>query len=150
MRKLFETKNIGLIEMVDEDGLDIYIAYTEDLLKKNLLIEFYEAEMEEEEIETAIFVLSVNELRSYTFTLRVTPSFMVPLEVLRIVSDAVDFIAKCDVKTVLGDIEEEIATGVIKSNELDKLDSKRVLKDDTWKFTTALELIKDNKPGKGL
>ena len=144
MNKLFELNNIGLQEMVDEDGLDIYIAYTDDLLKKNLLIEFYEAEMEDS-IETAIFVISCDEVRSYTFVLSVSEEVMKPLQVYRIVADAIEFIAKCNKATVLVDMEA-FATGVSTSDDIEnKKDRIQVFEQEAWKFNTAMGLINDRR-----
>jgi len=147
MNKLFALNNIEIQEMVDEDGLDISIAYTDDLLEKNVLVEFYEAALEEES-ETAVFVISCDKVRSYTFTLYVVNDFIKPLQIFRLVCDAIDFIKSCNKETLFADLAE-ISTGVSTSDELeDKNDSKRVFKQDSWKFKTAMELIEGSRRSK--
>jgi hypothetical protein len=145
MEKLFALKTIALQQMVDEYGLDITIAYNEDLVKKNLLIEYYEVETgegEDYEIETGVYVISCDRERSYSFVLYAAPDFIKPLFIYRLIADAVEFIANCSKETVLSDLEQ-ISTGHTTSDDMGNLaDRKRVFKSEKWKFDTAMELIK--------
>jgi hypothetical protein len=152
MEKLFAMGNIGLQQMVDEDGLDIFIAYTDDLLKKNLLIEFYQDSTSDDpgdyETETAIFIISCDAERSYSFVLSVEADFIKPLFIYGIVAHAVEFIRTCDKGTVLADLQE-ICTGFSTSDEMEGLDGKRIYESDKWKFDTAMDLIRESIRKKG-
>jgi hypothetical protein len=137
LTKLFDSKHISLEERIDEDGKKVFIAFNEDLLRKNVLIEFYE---EIGKPETVIFAISRDEARSYTFMLFLVCDIMKPLEVLGLVADVVDFISKRSRDTLFEDLEE-IAIGVGTSDGLrNKKESERIYEADSRKFNTAMEL----------
>jgi len=99
MKKLFQLNNIGLQEMVDEVGLDIFISYTEALLTKRILIKFYEAEIGDGEGESAVFAICCNEPAGYSYTLFHGFEPMKLLVVFRVVADAIQFISACSSET---------------------------------------------------
>jgi hypothetical protein len=147
MEKLLALKKIGLQQIVSEDdGLDVFMAYTDDLLKKNLLIEYYgvvTADTEEDfEEETAVSIITYDKERCYSFILFAEPSFMKPMQVYRIIVDAIEFIESCDKESVLSDIED-ICTGFSTSDDIsDRKDRKRYYELEKRKFDTAMELIR--------
>lgn len=149
MKKLFALKNISLQPMVVQDGLDITIAYTKQLLAKDVLIEFYTAPTSDDphdtEEETAVLAITYTKDRSYSFALFHSFEVIGPLILYRIVSDAIEFIENCDKDSLITDLEE-IATGYTTSDILDDpKDRKRIYDSEVWKFKTALELIGEKR-----
>ena len=131
--------------MVDENGLDIFFAYTEDLLKKGILIKFYEAELDEGDSEFAVFAVGLVKGVSYSYVLYATDTFMRPLEVFRLVADAIHLIEFCSAESVFSDLED-IATGTSSSADMGTdAERRRVFEQESWEFNTALELIKSSK-----
>lgn len=146
MERLFERNNIGLQHFVDEDGLDKYYAYTDKLLARNVLLEFYTAvtddSEEEYEEETAVFVITHTGNRSYSFALFHSLNVVGPLQLFRLIADAIDFIERADSDNLLVDLTE-ISTGSTTSDMVDSVaDRKRIYDSDVWKFSSVLDLIK--------
>ncbi|MBN8856687.1 MAG: hypothetical protein BGO55_06305 [Sphingobacteriales bacterium 50-39] len=147
MEKLFERSNIGLQQLVAEDGLDKYFAYTEKLLSLNVLIECYTAVLDDSEAdyeeETAIFAITYNEERSYSFALFVSSEVIGPLILFRIIVDAINFIEHSSKDSLLDDLEE-ISTGCTTSDVIDNIkERKEFYEDEVWEFKTVLDLIHD-------
>lgn len=147
MEKLFKHNNIGLQQYEDEDGLDKYYAYTDKLLARNVLIEFYTAVIDDSdenyEEETAIIAHTYTEDRSFSFPLFHSLHVVGPLQLYRIIADAIDFIERSDSNNLLDDLTE-ISTGSTTSDMMDSVeDSERIYDNDIWEFTAVLDLIKE-------
>jgi len=129
--------------MTDEYGPKCTMAYTEDLLQKNILIEFSQDHLGDAEIETVIFAISCTEKVSYLYTLFDSLNDIGPLELYRKIADAIFFIQSCSARTALKDLEE-IAIEVKISSNVESHDiDKMVFEDNYRKFTTALQLIEE-------
>ena len=148
MDKLFALHHIDIQELVDQEGRDIFIAYNDDLLEKNVLIEFYEEDQGDNR-ETAVFVFSCDNERSYRFTLYVVDDVLTPLVIFPIVANAIDFIKHCNKETLFDDLPE-ISTHHVTSEQFDdKRNSQLIFELDAWKFNTAMELIAENRRATG-
>ncbi|TDX00456.1 hypothetical protein [Dinghuibacter silviterrae] len=149
MENLFKVKNIGLQPLVDQDGLDVHMVYTEKLLSLNVLIEFYTAVIDDSEEgyeeETVIFAITYTKERSYTFSLFHSLNVVGPLQLYRTIADAIEFIERSSKDTLLADMEE-ISTGHTTSDIADNpRDRKKIYEDDVWKFKTTLDLIAERR-----
>ncbi|ASE62042.1 hypothetical protein CEQ15_11340 [Chryseobacterium indologenes] len=114
MEKFFKNKGITIQPFIHKDGSTEYYAYTDKLLKNNILIEFYTGPLNDSkeyyEEETAVSILTYNEENSYDFFLFVSHETISPLLLYRIVVDAIDYIHALDDKDLLENIKE-ISTG---------------------------------------
>lgn len=145
MEKLFAQKNIRLQPIVDQDGNDSFIAYTDKLLEYNILIEFYGVATDnysDVPEEVGIFAVSHFKETYYSFVLFVTDGVLGPLPVFRIISDAIDFIEQCSPDTVLADLEEVSTSTSLYGNK--SYEGKDYYESEVWKFKTAMELIGSN------
>jgi hypothetical protein len=110
MEKLFQRGDIGLQPFVDEEGSDELFAYTDKLLDLNVLIEFYNAIVDDSEenyeSETAIFAITYDEERSYTFSLFHSTGVTAPLVLYSIISNAIKYIEHSSKDNLLDDLEE--------------------------------------------
>lgn len=147
MEKLFERGKIGLQPFVAADGLDKHFAYTDKLLELNILIEFYTAVIDDSEEnyeeETAIFAITYNKERSYSYALFHSVEVIGPLLLFRIIADAIHFIEHSSKGNLLDDLEE-ISTGHTTSDILeDPKERAAYLDAQIWEFKSVLELITD-------
>jgi len=131
--------------MVDEGGLDIVIAYTEDLLSRNIMFEYYTADLGNHEEETVIFARFKDKNAYYSYTLYYTDEISNPLLMSMIIKDAVEVLQHSSDED-LQETLDSISTGVIISNAKNKDASlRRVYEMEDWKFRTALELIEASR-----
>lgn len=148
MEKLFQRNNIGIQHLVDENGVDVYYAYTEKLLAHNVLIKFYTAVLddseEDYEEETAIIVYAHTENLSYSFPLFHSVDVVGPLQLYRIIADAIGFLDHSTRDTILDDLAQ-IATGYSSSDVMNNPeDNKRIYETDVWRFSEVMDLIRKN------
>ena len=160
MEKLFALMKIESVPMVDEDGNDVTIAYTDNLLKRNVVIEFYEfiaveqpnipGDAENESMETIVNAISCDVESSYSFSLFHGVDVDSPILVSRIIADAIEFIESCDPKTVIADLDDISKNIMISKDIKNANDRKKVYEKELWKFNTALELIQEKQRQKSL
>ena len=125
MEKILNSKGIQLIENYTEEGFSPCYAYNQDMLGKNVLIEFYGVETDEDnpensEVETVVFVHAIQNDISYTLTmfyeLGVTET--APMQIFRIITDLVDYIGLCNDEFIIDNLVA-IAKGVTSSLEME-------------------------------
>jgi hypothetical protein len=136
MEKLFAINNIKLQQINKEDE-QLYFAYTDSSLKKNVIIEFSgvsEAKNDFVYEEVAIFAyLRVNDT-VYQYTLLVSPEVHGPLLIYNIIATAFRYIETCDTNTILSDLEQ-ISTSVSTYDQTTEY--KMYYKDILWKYDSV-------------
>lgn len=108
MEKLLHAKGIGVVGDNSPEEEGTFYAYTSDLLKKNVLIKFYNFEIGEDEVETAVHAMFLYKGASYTFYLYHhidgLPTF--PIVLFRVIVDVVEFISTCNPNTLVKDLQQ--------------------------------------------
>lgn len=151
MEKLLKSKGIQLVAAGSQSGDETYYAYNQDILDKNLIVEFYHYEIDDDseggEIETAVFIIAIDGDCSYNFTayhaigLVETP----PIVLFRIIADLVDFIGTCAKEHLIEDLGQA-ATGISSSKEWkQEKDRKAAYARDSAKFNLVRQLIELKK-----
>lgn len=142
MEKILLTKGIELTSLQDaEDGMIRNYVYTKGLLDRRIYIEFYFADLDQDEVETAIFVHALTGDCSYMFTIAVENDIieMAPMQLFRIIVDVVDFIKTCSNTTVFDDLKA-ISTGFSCSKEWeDKTEGEKIFQVDKENFNMILK-----------
>jgi hypothetical protein len=151
MEKLLKSKGIQLVVAGSQEGDETFYAYNQDLLDKNLLIEFYHYEIDPDsegsEIETAVFVLAIDGDCSYNFTMYYEMGLVEtpPIVLFRIITDIIDFIKVCEKEQVIHALSP-IATGVSSSKEwTEPKDREIAYAKDSAKFNSVMQLIELKK-----
>ncbi|PWN64134.1 hypothetical protein [Chryseobacterium viscerum] len=145
MKKLFALKNIGIQPITDLYSDKINIAYTGKLLQLGVLIEFRGVVFENEPYlpeEILVFANICANGIIHSYVLFVSHEVLGPLPVFRVIADAIEFIEQCKAGSVIEELKQ-VATSY---SAIDKsYENKEYYKNELWKYTRALGLIRKKR-----
>lgn len=117
MEKFLNSKGIEWVEDHSDESFTPSYAYNLDMLDKDAVIECYSAEIgsdpENPEVETVIFLHIIQDDISYSFTMfyEYGISETAPLQILRIITDLVEYINICNDEFIIDNLAA-IAKGI--------------------------------------
>lgn len=153
MEALFNRQGIALRTIALKNQKIAHVAFTDDLIAKNLYIEISENDVlingKHPSSLTNITVCSADQEKSYAFCVALLSEPFSPMIIFRIVKDTIDFINTCSADTILDDLVNNVITGTYAPGE--KLDpagnfDKEVLEIGIEEFNNVLRIIKDESP----
>ncbi|MET7000692.1 hypothetical protein [Chitinophaga defluvii] len=147
MEKMLLWKGIGVVADNTPEEEGTFYAYSEDLLKKNVLLKFYSCELAEDEIETVVHALALYKGVAYTFYLYHhldgLPPF--PIQLFRIITDLVEYLTFCQANTLIDDLNALCSANISSDDKDMEPDYRLSYENEEDEFVRILGLIEQKR-----
>lgn len=145
MKKLLLCKNIHIQSFQDLYNSGINVAYTDELLRRKVLIEFGGVSICDDPYiydEVTVSASYVEGENIHTYILFVSGETLGPLPIFRIIADAVDYIEQCDQINLLEELKS-IATSYDYIDE--HFENREYYNNELFKHAQTRQLIKEGR-----